>query len=155
MLGHMAVEVLAHGFDVVGSVRDVDAARRYGLPAQLVTFSVGDDIDALLEQVKPDAVLNAIGLVKQLPAGRSPRSAIRLNSLLPHELAEACARIGARLVHSSTDCVYSGKLAAPARYSEDDLPDAQDVYGRSELLGEVLDPLSRFAPRSSDTSSSA
>jgi dTDP-4-dehydrorhamnose reductase len=133
--------VLTESFEVVGSVRDVDAARRYSLPAQIVAFSAGDDdLDDLLERVRPDAVLNAIGLVKQLPAGQSPLSAIRLNALFPHELAQACAAAGARLVHVSTDCVFSGELPAPARYCEDDVADARDVYGRSKLLGEVLEP---------------
>jgi dTDP-4-dehydrorhamnose reductase len=141
MLGHAAVQVLAESFEVVGSVRDVEAARRYSLPAQIVAFSAGDDdLDDLLERVRPDAVLNAIGLVKQLPAGQSPLSAIRLNALFPHELAQACAAVGARLVHVSTDCVFSGELPAPARYCEDDVPDARDVYGASKLLGEVLEP---------------
>jgi dTDP-4-dehydrorhamnose reductase len=140
MLGHMSVNVLADDFEVVASVRDVEAARRHDLPARLVGFNVGDDLHALLERVAPDAVLNAIGLVKQLPAGQSPVSAIRLNALFPHELAEACTSVGARLIHVSTDCVFSGALPAPARYVEDDLPDARDVYGRSKLLGEVVEP---------------
>jgi dTDP-4-dehydrorhamnose reductase len=141
MLGHAAVQVLAESFEVVASVRDPDSASQHGLPARLVAFNAGDDdLAELLERTKPGAVLNAIGLVKQLPAGQSPVSAIRLNSLFPHELAEACAAIGARLVHVSTDCVFSGALAAPARYVEEDLPDARDVYGRSKLLGEVLEP---------------
>lgn len=141
MLGHAAVHVLGESFEVVGSVRDPDAARRYELPARLVAFTAGSDaLDELLEHVRPDAVLNAIGLVKQLPAGQSAVSAIRLNSLFPHELAEACAAVGARLIHVSTDCVFSGELPAPARYTEDDVPDARDVYGRSKLLGEVCEP---------------
>lgn len=141
MLGHVAVSVLADEFDVVASVRDTHHARRYKLPAHLVGFVAGnDDPRELLRREKPDAVLNAIGLVKQLPAGQSPVSAIRLNALFPHELAEACAEVGARLIHVSTDCVFSGALPAPARYTEDDLPDARDVYGRSKLLGEVVDP---------------
>jgi dTDP-4-dehydrorhamnose reductase len=140
MLGHVAVEMLAETFEVVGSVRDVDAAQRYGLPAQLVAFTIGDDLDELLGRVRPDAVLNAIGLVKQLPAGQSPQTAIRINALFPHELAAACAAVGARLVHISTDCVFSGRLPAPGRYAEDDVTDACDVYGRSKLLGEVLEP---------------
>jgi dTDP-4-dehydrorhamnose reductase len=142
MLGHAAAAVLAaDGFEVIGSVRDPAAARRHGLSAELVRFdAVDDDAAALLRDVRPDAALNAIGLVKQLPAGRSPQPAIRLNALFPHVLAEACAATGARLVHVSTDCVFSGTLAAPARYGEDDTPDATDVYGRSKLLGEVAAP---------------
>jgi dTDP-4-dehydrorhamnose reductase len=141
MLGHVAVEMLAETFEVVGSVRDVGAAKRHALPAELVAFDADeDDLDELLERVRPDAVLNAIGLVKQLPAGQSLQTAMRLNAEFPHELAAACATVGARLIHISTDCVFSGRLAAPARYSEADIPDADDVYGRSKLLGEVLQP---------------
>jgi dTDP-4-dehydrorhamnose reductase len=141
MLGHAAVEMLAERFEVAGSVRDVEEARRHALPAELVAFDADTgNLDELLERVRPDAVLNAIGLVKQLPAGQSPRTAIRINALFPHELAAACATAGARLIHISTDCVFSGRLAAPARYGEDDIADACDVYGRSKLLGEVLEP---------------
>ena len=139
MLGHVAVGVLAEGADVVASVRDPQAARRYELPAELVGFdAVHDDVHELVERVRPETVLNAIGLVKQLPAGQSPRSAIRLNALFPHQLADACAGVGARLIHISTDCVFSGELPAPGRYTEDDVPDGRDVYGRSKLLGEVV-----------------
>lgn len=141
MLGHVAVGVLAEGADVVASVRDPEAARRYELPAELVGFDAAhDDVRELVDRVRPEAVLNAIGLVKQLPAGQSPRSAIGINALFPHELAHACADVGARLIHISTDCVFAGELPAPARYTEDDIPDARDVYGRSKLLGEVVEP---------------
>jgi len=138
MLGHVAAQILARDFDVTGSVRDLDAAERRGIAVPLVRFDADrDDIAALLQRTRPDAVLNAIGVVKQLPAGQSPEPAIRLNALLPHQLASACTAAGARLVHVSTDCVFSGELAAPARYTEQDVPDARDVYGRSKLLGEV------------------
>jgi dTDP-4-dehydrorhamnose reductase len=59
---------------------------------------------------------------------------IEINSLLPHKLADACTDVGARLIHFSTDCVFSGSRGA---YSETDTPDATDLYGRSKLLGEV------------------
>ena len=118
MLGHAAVDILGETFDVCASVRDLVAARAFGLNAELVEFDARrDDPRALLDRVRPDAVLNAIGLVKQLPEGQSPQAAIRLNALLPHELADACAAAGARLIHVSTDCVFSGELPAPARYT--------------------------------------
>lgn len=138
MLGHAAIEVLAEDFDVVASVRDPQLARNHGVLADLRSFDARrDSVADLLEEVRPDAVLNAIGLVKQLPEGQSPAAAIRLNALFPHEVAQACDARGCRLVHVSTDCVFSGALAAPARYRECDVPDARDVYGRSKLLGEV------------------
>ncbi len=138
MLGHAAVDVLCEQFELVASVRDPQRARALGHSTRTVTFDARtDDVGDLLEELRPDAVLNAIGLVKQLPEGQSPAAAIRMNALFPHQVAEACAAHGCRLVHVSTDCVFSGSLAAPARYRESDLPDARDVYGRSKLLGEV------------------
>lgn len=137
MLGHAAVAVLAEQFEVIASVRDPQRAHGVG-GARTVRFDArSDDIGALVDELRPDAVLNAIGLVKQLPEGQTPAAAIRMNALFPHELAEACTAHEARLVHVSTDCVFSGSLPAPQRYAEHDVPDARDVYGRSKLLGEV------------------
>jgi dTDP-4-dehydrorhamnose reductase len=137
MLGHAAVGVLSEQFDVVASARDLQRAQALDC-TRTVAFDAGsDDIGALIEAVRPDAVLNAIGLIKQLPGGQSPVSAIRLNALFAHQVADACTEHEARLVHVSTDCVFSGSLPAPARYAETDVPDARDIYGRSKLLGEV------------------
>lgn len=141
MLGHAAVGVFGETFEVYATARDATAGARHGLPGEWLPFDARhDDPRGLLDRVRPDAVLNAIGLVKQLPEGQSPEPAIRLNALLPHQLATACAEAGARLVHVSTDCVFSGELPEPARYREDDVPDPRDVYGRSKLLGEVHEP---------------
>jgi dTDP-4-dehydrorhamnose reductase len=141
MLGHEAARVLARDLDVTSAVRDTDRARRLGVAGVLASFDAWtEDPGLLLERVRPDAVLNAIGLVKQLPEGQSAGSAIRLNALFPHDLAAACASRGVRMVHVSTDCVFSGELAGPARYTEADVPDARDVYGRTKLLGEVDAP---------------
>jgi dTDP-4-dehydrorhamnose reductase len=88
----------------------------------------------VMEAVRPAIVVNCIGLVKQAPDSRDPLRAIPINSLFPHQLASLCRIGGTRLVHVSTDCVFSGKAG---NYSEDDVPDAADLYGRSKLLGEV------------------
>jgi dTDP-4-dehydrorhamnose reductase len=141
MLGHEAARVLGRDLTVISAVRDTNRARRHGVVGELTSFDARtEEPDLLIERVRPDAVLNAIGLVKQLPEGQSPSSAIRLNALFPHELALACVARGVRLVHVSTDCVFSGELATPARYTEADVPDARDVYGRTKLLGEVDAP---------------
>lgn len=142
MLGHEAVRVLADRHEVHAGARDLERARAADLPATLHHFDALEpaSLDAVLEAAAPDVVLNAVGLVKQLEQASRPVPAIVLNSLLPHRLAEACSARGARLLHVSTDCVFAGALAAPAAYTEDDLPDARDLYGRSKLLGEVLAP---------------
>jgi dTDP-4-dehydrorhamnose reductase len=86
-------------------------------------------------QVKPDVVINCIGLVKQLAVANDPLYALPINALLPHRLARLSDMIGAKLIHISTDCVFSGTRGA---YSENDFADANDLYGRSKYLGEVI-----------------
>jgi dTDP-4-dehydrorhamnose reductase len=142
MLGHVVAERFAARFDVDAGVRDVAGARELGIAGELHAVDAFQDgaAEALVADLRPDVVINAIGLVKQLQAANEPIPAITINALLPHRLAAACAEHGARLVHVSTDCVFSGALPAPRAYSEDDVPDAYDLYGRSKLLGEVTDP---------------
>ena len=83
---------------------------------------------------RPDAVINATGIVKQRAEAAEAIPSIEINALFPHRLAALCAEAGTRLVHMSTDCVFSGKQGG---YREDDPPDATNIYGRSKLLGEV------------------
>jgi dTDP-4-dehydrorhamnose reductase len=91
-------------------------------------------VTELLARVQPTVVVNCVGLVKQLAEANDAIAAIKINALLPHQLARHCQQVNARLIHVSTDCVFSG---AKGLYIEEDLPDAQDLYGRSKLLGEV------------------
>lgn len=96
--------------------------------------------DRLLEVVgdfRPDAIVNAVGLVKQRPIAQEAIPSIEVNALLPHRLALVAASAGARFVHFSTDCIFSGTRGA---YSEADAPDPEDLYGRTKLLGEVAHP---------------
>jgi dTDP-4-dehydrorhamnose reductase len=86
--------------------------------------------------VRPEVVVNAVGLVKQLAAADDPLAALPVNAMLPHRLARLCALAGARLVHVSTDCVFAGSRGGNR---ESDTPDATDLYGLSKLLGEVVD----------------
>ena len=88
----------------------------------------------MLDSTQPDVVINCIGVVKQLAEATDPLVALPINSLLPHRLARHCEAGGARLLHVSTDCVFSGKKGM---YTEADPCDADDLYGRSKLLGEV------------------
>ncbi|AZE83016.1 putative dTDP-4-dehydrorhamnose reductase [Pseudomonas orientalis] len=97
------------------------------------------DYEALVgvfEQVRPDVVINCVGLIKQLAQAKDPLSTLPLNSMLPHRLAKLCALVGARLVHISTDCVFTGEKGM---YLESDLSDAVDLYGKSKFIGEVQD----------------
>jgi dTDP-4-dehydrorhamnose reductase len=141
MLGHVVCERLDGRFEVHSGVRDVARARRLGIAGELHAMDAmrPEEPAVLVRELRPGAVINAVGLVKQLQEASRPVPAVTVNSLLPHVLNEACADAGARLVHVSTDCVFSGDLPAPAAYREKDVPDALDLYGRSKLLGEVAE----------------
>lgn len=95
-----------------------------------------DSLRAVLNEFRPLAVINAVGIVKQRPSANESIPSIEMNALFPHRLALCCSAIGARLVHISTDCVFSGRRG---NYRETDEPDANDLYGRSKVLGETHD----------------
>jgi dTDP-4-dehydrorhamnose reductase len=94
----------------------------------------GDSLAKAIAAVRPDVVVNCVGVVKQLAAAGDPLAAIPVNSILPHRLARLCELAGARLVHISTDCVFCG---TKGMYGEQDPADARDLYGLSKYLGEV------------------
>ena len=140
MLGHEAIRVLAPDFEVWGACRNPQDLPDLGVPRERMLGGLdatnADSADALVDQARPDLVLNAVGIVKQRAAAKAAVPSIMANSLWPHLLADACAVHGARMVHVSTDCVFSGALG---QYTESDVPDDFSLYGRSKLLGEVTD----------------
>ena len=93
-----------------------------------------DDVIRTIGYVRPDIVVNCIGIIKQSPQANDPAISIAVNSFWPHRLASVCRASGARLIHISTDCVFSGRRGG---YRESDISDAEDLYGRSKFLGEV------------------
>lgn len=93
-------------------------------------------LKGFLQKEKTDFIINCIGIVKQRDEGKMAIPSITINSLLPHWLADWATSWGGRLIHFSTDCVFSGKKG---NYSEDDPSDAEDLYGKSKFLGEVAD----------------
>lgn len=90
----------------------------------------------VLTDFRPAAVVNAVGIVKQRGEAKAVIPSLEINALLPHRLALMCRAVGARLIHLSTDCVFSGRTG---NYCETDFPDAEDLYGRTKLLGEVAE----------------
>jgi dTDP-4-dehydrorhamnose reductase len=140
MLGHMVVRTLAESdaLDVAAAVRSATFIAPPGVRTWTgVDATHGDALLGLMQTCRPDVVVNCVGLVKQRAQATDPLIALPVNSLLPHRLARLSMLIGARLIHFSTDCVFSGERG---RYGESDVPDARDLYGRSKLLGEVNDP---------------
>lgn len=142
MLGNAVLRFFANKteYEVHGTVRNWNAVRELQNMAPTARFVPGVDVESLdsltrmFATVQPDMVINCIGIVKQLADANDPLIALPINALLPHRLARLAQVAGARLVHMSTDCVFSG---AKGNYVESDFPDANDLYGRSKLLGEV------------------
>src|SRR5262245_28949301 len=144
MLGHKVVEVLRARTEVAATFRTLDGpwTRMPSFAGGVRTLGGVDAVDfstvvRAVAAVRPAAVVNCAGVVKQRAAAADPIPAITVNALFPHRLADLCTAAGARLVHVSTDCVFSGKKG---RYVEADVADAEDLYGRSKLLGEVTGP---------------
>ena len=144
LLGSVVFHVLSEKKDwrVFGTLR-TEESKRFFAPVlirnMVVCVDVIDQAELikLFNQTKPDVVINCISLAKPLLSARSPLDIIPIYALLPHHLAHLCSLAGARLVHISTDGVFSG---SKGQYKEDDIPDARDLYGLSKLLGEVIVP---------------
>lgn len=146
MLGHKVFQVLDRRFECLATFQDAAGLwTRYPMYESVDRNRTLGGVDALkfdtvvraFSRVRPDVVINCIGIVKQLKEAKDPVISIALNSLFPHQLADLCEAAGARLIHMSTDCVFSGRKG---RYTEADMPDPEDLYGRTKLLGEVDRP---------------
>ncbi len=143
MLGHKLWQVFREQFDTWATVRS--SSQEYGRydlfdTKRLLDGVNASDFDTVVQAfaiVKPDVIINAIGIIKQLPTAKDPLVSLTVNSVFPHRLAMLCQATGARLIHISTDCVFSGRKGM---YTEEDVPEADDLYGRSKLLGEVSGP---------------
>lgn len=142
MLGHQLLERFKGRYETRVTLRqDLTAYARYNMFHAGNSYA-GIDVrstDRLIEVLadfQPQAVINAVGIVKQRATAREIIPSLEINALLPHRLAVLCRMVGARLVHMSTDCVFAGTKGG---YTEDDISDATDLYGRSKYLGEVCD----------------
>ena len=97
-----------------------------------------DAVSRAITSIQPNVVINCIGIVKQLPLSNDPVTSIEINALLPHRISLISREAKIRIIHFSTDCVFSGRKGMA--YTEDDQPDAEDLYGRTKFLGEVSYP---------------
>ena len=141
MLGHMAVRVLSNGHEVFGTTRasknqNDPLARFLRDDAWVPEIDVRDNdaLSALLHNLKPEVVVNCVGLVKQKMDSRTFIDSIEINSLLPHRLATICSEADSKLIQMSTDCVFT---CDPGVKTTEMIPNATDLYGRTKHLGEV------------------
>lgn len=143
MLGHKLWQQASGPLDAWATIRGEELSGPAAAvldPDRVITGVSAEDpasVARALERSGADAVVNCIGIVKQSSAASDPVPSIKVNSLFPHQAAAICRERGARFVHVSTDCVFSGSRGS---YTEDDVADAGDLYGRSKLLGEATGP---------------
>lgn len=132
MAGHMIAKYLIEcGHDVTGIARQ---------DSQICKTTIGDVTDKgflseALGKESYDIAVNCIGVLNKAVDAR-PAQGIYINSVLPHLIAELLSEKKTKLIHISTDCVFSGKKGC---YTEEDAPDAESLYGRSKAIGEVID----------------
>lgn len=141
MLGHVLYKYFSHKKDifVIGIFRD---KHKYSFLShlKLKTDFYQDDISdennliEIIDKVKPEVIINCIGVIKQVKISNNPLKILPINSLFPHKLNEISSQRNIRLIHFSTDCVFDGKKG---NYIEDDNANALDLYGVSKKLGEV------------------
>lgn len=141
MLGSKIMKVLSSDscYEVWGTVRDVSILECF--PIQLRTKLLAGvdmlDIDILvraIDEVRPQVIINCAGMIKQLTGADDPLITLPINSIFPHRLARLGSVMGARIIHISTDCVFSGRRGM---YLETDNSDAEDLYGKSKFIGEL------------------
>ncbi len=89
----------------------------------------------VIEKIEPDVIVNCIGVLIE-GANKDPENAIYINAYMPHRLMRLADDIGAKLIHISTDCVFSGKKKEP--YIETDEKDGIDTYAKTKGLGEII-----------------
>lgn len=140
MLGHKLVEKWSSKFEIWTTVRNnfefYENFRFLKKGNTLDKTDIADTkaVEMIFQRVKPDVVVNAVGIIKQLPSSKNVIKTLSVNSIFPHQLAELTSKYGARLITISTDCVFGG---GKGNYNENDIPDASDLYGISKHLGEV------------------
>ena len=141
MLGHKLIQVLGEKFEVWTTIRnDFENYKRFKIFDKNKTFENvsaenADKIRKIIKNIKPDVIINAVGIIKQIPTAKNVVETLTINSILPHKLAEMANDTDAQFITISTDCVFRGEKG---NYSEDDISDAADLYGKSKNLGEVF-----------------
>ena len=145
MLGHTLFNQFCKlgRYDVFGTARSILGLEHFFTETERKRIRVNVDADNFdtvvraMASIQPDIVINCIGLIKQLPIGGDPLSAITINAQLLHRISLVCKYANSRLIHLSTDCVFDGQIGM---YTESDIPSPTDLYGRTKLLGEVAYP---------------
>lgn len=140
MLGSTLFKYLSiNKLNVWGTARNIELIKYFN-PVEQDNIITGIDVvnqDSLvyvLNKIKPNLVINCVGIIKQQGSAKDPLYVLPINAMLPHRLSDLCEMIDARMIHISTDCVFNGKKGM---YVENDVSDAEDLYGKSKYIGEI------------------
>ncbi len=142
MLGHKLVQIFSARFETFATSRNHLNEEIFGDLSKKVQIFENinventDSVKEIIKKIEPEVVVNAVGIIKQIPSAKNVIKTLTINSIFPHQLAEVAEEVKARLICISTDCVFSGKKG---NYSEEEIPDASDLYGKSKNLGEVVE----------------
>lgn len=142
MLGHKLVQVLGEQFCVYSTLRrkfsdyeNIDLFEKNKVFERVDVYDFAE-IERIIEKLEPDVVINAVGVIKQIPNAKDVINTLTVNSIFPQKLAAAAKKLNFKLIAISTDCVFDGKKG---NYIEEDVSDAVDLYGKSKNLGEVFE----------------
>ena len=138
MIGHKMGQVLsAQNHEIVISIREKKDLTLKSISSKAKVFFndfLKDNILDFLDKVNPDVIINAIGITIRRGSTKNISDTIYLNSLFPHQISSWALTFKKRLIHFSTDCVFSGSEGS---YLEDATPNALDYYGKTKGLGEI------------------
>lgn len=139
MIGHKMVQVLSNfNHEIIVSIREQRDLTKQSFSSQVNVFFndfLKENVFTFLDRVNPDIIINAIGITIRRGVNDQVSNAIYINAYFPHHLANWAGIHNKRLIHFSTDCVFSGSEGS---YSEDATPNALDYYGKTKGLGEVF-----------------
>ena len=132
MAGHVITAYLRS----LPTYKVIAVARTQSIISPDVLLDVTDfaQLDLLIKTQKPDYIINAVGILNEV-AEKNPDLAILINSYLPHFLESITRNTVCKVIHISTDCVFSGKKGG---YAETDFKDGKGFYAQSKALGEIV-----------------
>ena len=141
MLGHQLYKILSLNTKLVvyGTCRNTSKSKILSRYKKLITFRNLLELKKLrifINKIKPDIVINCVGIIKQNSKLNSKKVIFKINSTFPNYLSKLAIESNFKFLHFSTDCVFSGNINQKKKYHENSIPDALDLYGKSKIAGE-------------------
>lgn len=133
MIGHKVYQLLSK--EEAFHVLNVSRSNKLTKDSILIDILDFEKLESLVREIKPDIIVNCIGVLIA-ESSKNIELARKVNQEFPHELKNLCDQVNTKLIHMSTDCVFSGKKLAP--YIETDKKDGLDNYATTKAGGEII-----------------